>query len=136
MLWQHIPIISDLIFNSILGSAFAISNFSVRLKSHHLVPHVWRDSCFCKAPFDGESLSESFKFQVNLKCLLLFHQCGVDNFLWLLYRALNSPSPAVSYIYVFVFGFKYVILLINTDRHFKVLLGNYISQIKSQLANE
>ena len=35
----------------------------------------------------------------------------------------------VSYVYVFKFGFKYfeyIILLINTDSYFKVLLANYI----------
>ena len=92
-LCRHLLTSSVLLFNSPRGSARIMIVFSERHRSHILEPFLYGIARVTMLQTILCSMFSVFNFQINFdnSVSCLYFSCRND-FVWLLYRSLNSPS--------------------------------------------
>ena len=86
---------SVLLFKRLFWLVRAIMYFSVRQRSYLLVPHLYGVAYAAVLHFRLNSILSRFNCQICFESSVLFSKSWFRNeFVWLLYRYLNSPSDA------------------------------------------
>ena len=95
-LWWHLEISSILFFSKVSWSAEMMETFSDKHRSQRFEPH-WYGEVFLWISHDRLlSRPWSFKFHTCFDNSVSFmHSRCLKDFVWLLYRVLNSPSSEV-----------------------------------------
>lgn len=89
----QVEMISALEFRVLVGSANAMTIFSVRHKSQRLVPHLYGEARLAILHDKLNSTFLSFNVHKYFERAVSVLKLGVRNdLIWLLYRVLNGPS--------------------------------------------
>ena len=118
LLCRHFGISAVLLFNRFFESVRAIIIFSVKYKSHLLVPHLYQDVYDFILHFRWYSVPFPFNTQRYLdSSASLIWDMFLNNWAWLFYLDLNSPSDASWYSLLVVLLLTSALYTIHWWRH-------------------